>query len=140
MEFNASFLKFLPTVAVILNIDEDHLDFYKDIDDIERAFLEYARRTPEDGWCVGCGEDERVLRVMRASGRNTRSYSLGLENDLRPENLTYDPKGRARHRGSERQKPLCEIPDDGGRQTQPVERAGGGGGGGHLPPPDGPGS
>ena len=108
-EFNASFLKFLPTVAVILNIDEDHLDFYKDIDDIERAFLEYACRTPEDGWCVGWGDDGRVLRVMRDSGRNTRSYGLAPGNDLRPENLSYDPEGRASFTAALNGRALCEI-------------------------------
>lgn len=95
-EFNESFLKFLPTVVVILNIDEDHLDFFKDIDDIERAFLDYARRTPEDGWCVGFGDDERVLRVLKNSGRRIRTYGLKPENDLRPENLVYDAEGRGR--------------------------------------------
>ena len=45
-EYNASFLRFKPTVAIILNIDEDHLDFYRDIDDIENAF---ARSSPR--WC-----------------------------------------------------------------------------------------
>ena len=108
-EFNASFLKFLPTVAVILNIDEDHLDFYKDIDDIERAFLEFARRTPEDGWCVGWGDDERGARVMRLAARNARSYGLGSGNDLRPENLTYDPEGRARFTAALNGKPLCRV-------------------------------
>ena len=41
-EFNGSFLHFFPTVAVILNIDEDHLDYYKDLDDIENAFRRFA--------------------------------------------------------------------------------------------------
>ena len=108
-EFNESFLKFLPTIAVILNIDEDHLDFYKDIDDIERAFLEFACRTPKDGWCVGWGDDERAMRVMRASGRRTRSYGIGSENEMRPGNLTYDPEGRARFTAILNGAPLCEV-------------------------------
>lgn len=115
-EFNASFLKFLPTVAVILNIDEDHLDFYKDIDDIERAFLAYAKRTPKDGWCVGFGDDERVRRVLNASGRRSRTYGLGADNDLRPENLAYDPEGRASFTASLHGKPLCVV-----RMTVPGE-------------------
>ena len=108
-EFNESFLKFLPTVAVILNIDEDHLDFFKDIDDIERAFLDYARRTPADGWCVGCGDDERVRRVLKKSGRRALTYGISPENDLRPENLSYDPEGRARCGVSLQGKTLCDL-------------------------------
>ncbi|MEJ1731306.1 Mur ligase family protein, partial [Escherichia coli] len=41
-EYRRNFLKFNPTMEVILNIEEDHLDYYEDIKDIERAFIEYA--------------------------------------------------------------------------------------------------
>jgi UDP-N-acetylmuramate--alanine ligase len=108
-EFNASFLKFLPTIAVILNIDEDHLDFYRDIDDIERAFLAYARRTPEDGFCVGCGDDARVRRVMAAAGRKSLSYGLGPSNQLRATGITYDPQGKARFTATFEGQPLCRV-------------------------------
>ncbi len=97
-EFHRSFLHFFPTVAVILNIDEDHLDCYRDLDDIESAFLEYARLLPADGHVVGWGDDPRVLRVMRNSSRNFLSYGLGPDNRLRAENVTYDEHGRARFR------------------------------------------
>ena len=48
-EFNASFLQFHPTIAVITNIEEDHLDFYKDIDDIAHAFARFCALLPENG-------------------------------------------------------------------------------------------
>jgi len=51
-EYRRNFLKFNPTMEVILNIEEDHLDFYKDLRDIERAFLEYAQKLPEDGYLI----------------------------------------------------------------------------------------
>jgi UDP-N-acetylmuramate--alanine ligase len=54
-EYNSSFLHFKPTVAVILNIDEDHLDYYKDLDDIESAFARFAALVPTDGWCIAWG-------------------------------------------------------------------------------------
>ena len=94
-EFNRSFLHFFPTIAVILNIDRDHLDCYKDLDDIERAFVEYAQRVPEDGWVVGWGDDARVNRVLRVAGRRFLTYGEGEDNMLRPLNLRYDELGRA---------------------------------------------
>ena len=95
-EFAMSFLKFHPTIAVILNIDEDHLDCYRDIDHIEQTFLEFARLTPEEGgWVVGCGDDERCRRVMAMSGRPTLSFGLRGECDISVEQLTYDSLGCA---------------------------------------------
>ncbi len=95
-EFAASFLQFHPTIAVILNIDEDHLDFYRDIDHIESAFLQFAKRTPENGgWVVGCGDDFRCQRVMDQSGRPSLSFGIGGHNDISVEQLSYDELGRA---------------------------------------------
>ncbi|MEG0146432.1 MAG: Mur ligase family protein, partial [Clostridia bacterium] len=108
-EFAGSFLKLKPTIAVILNIDEDHLDFYKDIDAIEQAFARYVRLTPEDGWCVGWGDDPRVRRVLEQSGRKTRSYGLGFHNELRAEQISYDELGRAHFVATLFGHPLCEV-------------------------------
>lgn len=91
-EYNRSFLHFYPTMAVILNIDEDHLDCYKDIDDIEHAFLQFARLSK---YIVGWGDDMRVLRVIRESGLPHTTYGLGEGNTLRPEGLSFDERGRA---------------------------------------------
>ena len=92
-EYNRSFLHFFPTMAVILNIDEDHLDCYRDIDDIEAAFLQFANLS---GFVVGWGDDMRVRRVIKDSGLPHATYGLGEENTLRPEGLSYDEHGRAR--------------------------------------------
>ena len=92
-EYNRSFLHFYPTVAVILNIDEDHLDCYKDIDDIEATFLQFARLAKS---IVGWGDDMRVQRVIAQSGLPHITYGLGEGNTLRPEGLCYDEHGRAR--------------------------------------------
>ncbi len=94
-EYNASFLHFRPTVAIILNIDADHLDFYGDIDHIEAAFAKYAALLPKDGWCIAWGDDERALRVCLNADCNHMTYGLGEDCMLRPANLTYDAMGRA---------------------------------------------
>jgi len=94
-EYNASFLHFKPNVALILNIDEDHLDFYRDIDDIEAAFARYAALVPKDGWCVAWGDDFRARRVCENADCNSLTFGLGEHCMLRPVNLRYDEQGRA---------------------------------------------
>ncbi|MDO4546541.1 MAG: UDP-N-acetylmuramate--L-alanine ligase [Clostridia bacterium] len=109
-EFAGSFLKFKPTIAVILNIDEDHLDYYKDIDDIERAFADFAAITPEQsGWCVGWGDDMRVRRVLENSNRHTRTYGLNPYNEIRAEDISYDELGKAHFRATLYGHQLCEV-------------------------------
>ena len=94
-EYNSSFLHFKPTVAVILNIDEDHLDYYKDLDDIEAAFAKYAALVPEDGWCVAWGDDVRARRVAENARCRHLTYGTGETCMLRAVDLTYDEEGRA---------------------------------------------
>ena len=94
-EFNASFLQFHPTIAVITNIEEDHLDFYKDIDDIAHAFARFCALLPENGVCIGNGDDPRVAALLVRQTCRTVSYGLGQDNQWRPLNLRYDETGCA---------------------------------------------
>lgn len=94
-EFNRSFLHFKPTIAIITNIDEDHLDCFGDVEHIEAAFRQYVELLPENGWCVAWGDDERARRVCLDSHCNVLTYGIGEHNDLRAVNLTYDELGRA---------------------------------------------
>ena len=94
-EYRESFLSFKPTVVIILNIDEDHLDYYRDLDDIEAAFAKYAAIVPEDGWCIAWGDDPRAKRVCLNAKCRHMTYGLGADCMLRPESLTYDEQGFA---------------------------------------------
>ncbi len=94
-EYNSSFLRFKPSVAVVLNIDEDHLDYYKDLDDIEAAFVKYVALVPRDGWCIAWGDDPRARRVCENAACNHMTYGLGEQCMLRPLDLTYDDHGCA---------------------------------------------
>lgn len=108
-EFNASFLKFHPTIAVILNIDEDHLDFYRDLDHIEEAFTEFASMVPEDGWVIGWGDDPRVRNVLSKMKCRTRTYGLEPFNEIRAEQITYDEEGRGWFIATLFGHQLCEV-------------------------------
>ena len=94
-EFNRSFLHMTPSLAIITNIEEDHLDCYRDIEEIEQAFCEFIDKLPGDGLSIGLADDERVMRVMRRSGRSWQSFSLEGEADFTTRDLLYDSKGCA---------------------------------------------
>lgn len=93
-EYKASFLKFNPFVGVILNIDEDHLDFYKDINHIENTFKEFAKKIPNDGCLIVCADDNRAASLIDNLNCNTITY--GIENgEVKATNITYNKKGCA---------------------------------------------
>ena len=108
-EFKRSFLKLRPTVAVILNIDADHLDCYKDIDEIEQTFGEYLDLLPADGLAIGNGDDARVLRQLKACGRRYETFGLAKTNDWYPANLERDESGCASFDLAHKGETLCRV-------------------------------
>jgi UDP-N-acetylmuramate--alanine ligase len=64
-EYKRNFLKFNPTMEIILNIDEDHLDYYKDINDIQDAFVEYSKKLPEDGFLIVNVKDAPLFKDLK---------------------------------------------------------------------------
>ena len=89
-EYTNSFLEFFPTVAVILNIREDHLDFFKDLADIRRSFRKFAERVPEDGAVIIDTSIENYQEITE--GLDCRVITVGPapESDYRAENVVYD--------------------------------------------------
>lgn len=93
-EYNASFLKFNPYIGIILNIDEDHLDFYRDLNHIKETFKEFINIIPEHGYLIACKEDSNVLDIL--DGVNCNVITYGFENaDIVAKNITFDGNGRA---------------------------------------------
>ncbi len=78
-EYKASFLTLYPTLALVLNVAEDHLDFYRDIHHIEDTFAEFLTHLREGGVAVLCADNERALALRdRVS---CRCVTYGLDND-----------------------------------------------------------
>ncbi|MDD5018627.1 MAG: UDP-N-acetylmuramate--L-alanine ligase [Eubacteriales bacterium] len=91
-EYVESFLELKPTYALVNNIDDDHLDYYKDLDEIYGAFLKFAKLLPEDGVLFANVHDPLVLKLAGEYGRHTVTY--GFENaDYVAENITYNNLG-----------------------------------------------
>lgn len=82
-EYCNSFLQFPPTIAVVLNIEADHLDFFKDIDDIIHSFHTFCTRTPENGLVVVNADDENAMRCMVGLNRTIRTFGLCETADVR---------------------------------------------------------
>lgn len=94
-EYKANILKYNPTMAMILNIDEDHLDFYKNIDDIIATFKKYADDVPSTGYVVYNKDDEHVLEAIKDVTAKTISFGVDSDADYKAENITYDENGCA---------------------------------------------
>ena len=86
-EYYNSFLSFYPTVAVILNIEEDHLDFFKDIDDIKKSFREFALHVPQDGYIVANFDDENTMDAIKGIERNVVTFGLTPKADVYAKNI-----------------------------------------------------
>ena len=95
-EYNRSFLQLSPTVAVVLNIDADHLDCYRDIDEIEETFGQFLSLLPESGTAVGNGDDPRVRRQMEKLACRKIFFGFDPKNDWVPEDIAEDTLGCSR--------------------------------------------
>ncbi len=94
-EYKDDFLALPSTMIVMLNIDADHLDYFRNIEHIEKSFAAFAARLPKDGLLVGNGDDNRVRRVMATCGRRVESFGLEEKNDWRAVEIVMGDRGRA---------------------------------------------
>lgn len=88
-EYKNSFLSFTPTIAIILNIDRDHLDFFSDTDDIIASFTKFAYLVPEkDGVVIACLDDANTVKAVKDINRRVITFGLSKEADFYLDNLT----------------------------------------------------
>ncbi|MEQ1876671.1 MAG: UDP-N-acetylmuramate--L-alanine ligase [Bdellovibrionia bacterium] len=82
-ESDGSFLKLSPEIAIVTNIDNDHMEFFKTDERLENAFLEFANRIPFYGVTVACGDDARIRKVFKNYNKNVYFYGFSENNDFR---------------------------------------------------------
>ena len=95
-EYTNSFLHFLPKISVILNVEEDHMDFFKDIDDICNSFHRFAALLPKDGTLVINHEIEHLDKIIRGLDCRVITYSTKASDtgaDYRADHISYDLHG-----------------------------------------------
>lgn len=89
-ESDGSFLKMSPTIAVVTNIDREHLDFYADLDDIKNAFLSFIDRIPFYGLAVLCLDNEPVQRLIPEIKKRFTTYGMSTQADFQAKNVEFD--------------------------------------------------
>jgi len=90
-ESDGSFLKLAPIVAVVTNIDREHLDHYPTIEAIRAAFTEFVNKVPFYGAVVLCMEDENIQQIFPAVRRRTITYGRSAQVDLQIQNIVTEP-------------------------------------------------
>ena len=92
-ESDESFLLLTPSVAIVTNVEADHLDHYGDLAAVHAAFVRFADGLPADGVLVACADDEGSLRLalgQREKGRKVFLYGESQDADMRISNLVLD--------------------------------------------------
>lgn len=93
-EYVESFLHFFPKSAIVLNIDNDHLDYFKSIDNIEKAFIKYVKLLPDNGLLVINADDNRCLDLKDSTNARVITYGINNENaDFLAKNIVFDDNG-----------------------------------------------
>ncbi|WP_109712655.1 UDP-N-acetylmuramate--L-alanine ligase [Faecalicatena contorta] len=93
-EYTNSFLDFNPKISVILNIEEDHLDFFKDLEDIRHSFHQFAALLPSDGTLVINTDIQNYEEICQGLHCRTVTYGSAPSSDYSAQNISYDDKGR----------------------------------------------
>lgn len=88
-EYTNSFLEFFPTIAVITNIDADHLDFFSGIDEIIESFKKYAMLTRGSGCVIASGADKNIRKALADTALDIKYYGIGAEYEYHAEQITY---------------------------------------------------
>lgn len=96
-EYTNSFLSFFPTIAAILNIEEDHLDFFQDINDIRNSFRSFASLIGKDGLLVINGDIDKVTKITKGLDCRVVTFGTQENNDYTAGNIEYDAQGNARY-------------------------------------------
>ncbi|MBR2264816.1 MAG: UDP-N-acetylmuramate--L-alanine ligase, partial [Firmicutes bacterium] len=93
-EYTNSFLKFDPRIAIILNIEEDHMDFFKDLADIRSSFRRFAQKPGEDGVLIINNEIEDLAEITEGLKCRVITFGTDADADCHASNIVFDEKAR----------------------------------------------
>jgi UDP-N-acetylmuramate--alanine ligase len=92
-EYDRTFHELHPQIAVVTNIEADHLEYYGSFDAIEEAFRVYAEGIAADGVVIGCIDDPAVAALLDFSSKRTLGYGLSETAEIRAVNIGYETRG-----------------------------------------------
>ena len=94
-EYTNSFLEFYPLYSIILNVEEDHMDFFKDIEDIKNSFHKFASQTAKDGLIIINGDMDHTDFILNGLSQKHVTFGLNPDNDYTAADITFDKEGNA---------------------------------------------
>lgn len=95
-EYSESFLSFFPKAEIILNIDNDHLDYYKDIEHIKETFIKYIKLLPDDGILVYNADDKHCNHFSKYTKAKSLTFGINTSNaNYTAKNINFDKNGFA---------------------------------------------
>ena len=113
-EYTNSFLSFFPKISIILDIDADHLDFFKDLEDIRRSFRKFAELLPADGLLIINADDPAYKMIARDLPCRVITYSMSNKGLYTADLVTYNADGNASFRVLKHGEPIgsfsLEVP------------------------------
>jgi UDP-N-acetylmuramate--alanine ligase len=89
-ESDRSFLMLTPTIAVVTNIDREHMDYYHDMDDVRACFASFVNKVPFYGSSVLCLDDPNVQAIIPLLERRRKTYGLSAQADVSAHGIRYD--------------------------------------------------
>ena len=109
-EYKANFLQFIPNTEVILNIDNDHLDFYKNLDNVVKAFRDFASIPDENGVVIANADDKNCFNLKDVVKGKFITYGIENQNaDYIAKDIYFDDNGFARFKIYKKGKFIEEI-------------------------------
>ena len=108
-EYCDSFLKFNPHGAIILNIDADHLDYFKNLDNIYKSFNKFANRLPEGGFLVINNEIPRLSEVLEGVKAKVITYGKDNTADWYPTDVTFNDLGHATYTVNHKGEKIAQV-------------------------------
>lgn len=96
-EYDRAFLSYTPDVAVVTNIEPDHLDIYGTIDELQAAFEQFMSSAPIDGHVIACADSPRVRQAVAAGGiraRDVQTYAIDELAPWRASSVSHDERGQ----------------------------------------------
>lgn len=93
-EYTNSFLNFAPMISIILNVEEDHMDYFKDIHEIRESFRNFAKVLPQDGHLIINGEIPGIEEIIDGLDCKIFTYGLGDSYDYCAKNVAYNTAGQ----------------------------------------------
>lgn len=92
-EYKGNILKYHPTMTIILNMEEEHLDYFRNIDHIVNTFTEYGKNIQDNGYLIINADDENAQKVIKGTKANIVTFGINNKADYSAENISFSSEG-----------------------------------------------